>query len=107
MSIALHAEPDLFLLDEDLYVGDQEFKDKIRTEKKLLFNKDKTIVIVSHNLYTLFDYCNRIIVMEKGKIAYDGGLEGITVYKKDFTYDYIPPSVIKKLSAKKKHVSHT
>ncbi len=100
-SVAIYAKPDIFLLDEQLQVGDQDFKDKIKTETNLLFSKDKTIIMASHNLYTFFDYCKRILILSKGEIIYDGGLEAIKVYYKNFTYDYIPPEVIEKLEKKK------
>ena len=100
-SIALFAEPDIFLLDEQIQVGDQKFKDKIRNETKLLFNKKKTVIMASHNLYAFFDYCTRIMVLEKGSVVFDGGLEGITYYYKDFTYDYVPPAIRRLLEEKR------
>lgn len=99
LSVALHADADIVLLDEQLQVGDQNFKDKIRTEKGLLFNKNKTIIMASHNLYQFFDHCTRMLVMDHGTIVYDGGLEAIKRYYKHFRYDYVPPSVIKKMQA--------
>lgn len=100
-SVALHADPDIFIFDEGYNVGDQKFKNKIRNETNLLFNKEKTIIIASHTLYTFFDYCERIIVFDKGAPVYDGGLEAVTFYDKDFNYNYMPPAAKKIFTNKK------
>lgn len=94
-SVALYADPSIMVLDEGLSVGDQKFKDKIKNKTPQIFDKSKTIIIVSHNLYTFFDYCRRIIVIDKNRISYDGGLEGIRYYDRNFVYNYVPPAAIK------------
>jgi len=91
-SIALHANPNIILLDENLGVGDQKFKDKLRNETRLLFNKKSTIIMASHNLYAIVDFCDRIIVLEHGKVVKDGGLDAIKYYDNNFTYEYKPPT---------------
>ncbi len=78
-SVALHANPDIFLLDEGIDAGDDAFKKKIRAESAKLFNK-KTLIVVSHNMYAIVDFCERVIIMDHGSVIYDGGLEAIHRY---------------------------
>lgn len=92
MSIALHSDPDILLLDENIGVGDQNFKNKLRNETDLLFNRNKTIIMASHNLYAIVDFCDKVIILEKGKIVAKGGLETIKLYESNFTYEYQPPT---------------
>lgn len=79
-SIAIQANPDILLLDESINVGDQRFKDKIRKSAKQIF-RDITLIVVSHDMYAIVDYCTRIIVMEQGKQLFDGPLkQGLEYY---------------------------
>lgn len=87
-SIALHTRPDIFLLDEGFDAGDQQFKNKLRAEADSIF-KDKTLVLISHNMYAIADFCNRIVLMDKGEIVYDGGIEGILKYDKAIEKEFL------------------
>lgn len=65
-SIAIHAEADIFLLDEFFGgVGDQEFRDKSEKAFKYLL-KDKTILFVSHELDQIEDLCDEVLEFNKG-----------------------------------------
>lgn len=87
-SIALHTHPDIFLLDEGFDAGDQQFKNKIRAEAESIY-KGKTLVFISHNMYAIADFCSRIILMDKGQIVYDGGIEGILMYDKSIEKEFL------------------
>lgn len=80
-AIGLYANPNTLILDESMDIGDQQFKNKIRRESKRLF-RNKTLIVVSHNMYAIADLCDRIVVMEQNTITYDGGLESIIRYDK-------------------------
>jgi len=67
-SVAVHSDADIFLLDEVLAVGDSAFKDKCSDKIDSLMKKNKTFIIVTHNLENMKKVTNRIIYMEKGKI---------------------------------------
>jgi len=72
LSIGFFAEPDLFLLDESLSVGDERFQRKV-FKKILEFSEmGKTFIIVSHDLRVLREVCQRLIWLEKGVILKDG-----------------------------------
>lgn len=80
LSVAIHAQPDILLVDESIMAGDEEFQAKAR-KKILAFIKQKnTFVLVSHNLYYLRSLTKRIIWMEEGKIRMDGGHEVVDAY---------------------------
>lgn len=68
-SITAILETDIMLIDEVLSVGDQKFKKKsYKKMKSLISNKDRTVVIVSHNISTLKELCDTIMWMHDGEI---------------------------------------
>ena len=71
-SITVHADPDILILDESLYVGDQIFQEKALKKIKDLFNKGKTILVVTHWLDYVKNNCNKIVVMKNGRISRTG-----------------------------------
>lgn len=68
-SVAVHCNADIYLLDEVISVGDEEFKKKCSEKVMSLIESNKTILIVTHNLELLKSITNRIIYMRKGKIV--------------------------------------
>ena len=68
-SITAILETEIMLVDEVLSVGDAKFKKKsFRKMKELISNKDRTVVIVSHNEDTLQSLCDRVMWMHDGEI---------------------------------------
>lgn len=68
-SITAILETDIMLIDEVLSVGDQKFKKKSYNKmKSLISNKDRTVVIVSHNIETLKELCDTVMWMHDGQI---------------------------------------
>jgi lipopolysaccharide transport system ATP-binding protein len=67
-SIAIYADPDVLLIDEVLGVGDEKFKIKSTNAINNIIKSDKTVVIVSHNLTTIKNLCDRVIWLEHGTI---------------------------------------
>lgn len=81
-AIAISVEPDILIIDEALSVGDVFFQQKCYKKIKELAKKS-TVIIVSHDLNALTKFCNRIIVMDKGQIEYDGEpVEGVAYFYK-------------------------
>lgn len=84
-SVAAHLDSDIMLMDEVLAVGDMTFQKKC-IDKMVSVARDegKTIIYVSHNMQTIRQLCNRCVVLDKGKVAYDGDVEeGIKIYLKN------------------------
>ena len=69
-AITANLETDIMLVDEVLSVGDQRFKKKSYAKmKELISNEDRTVVIVSHNISTLMELCDKVMWMHDGKIV--------------------------------------
>ena len=71
-AVAIHTNPDVFLVDEILAVGDEPFQRKCITRIKELVAAGKTLVVVSHDLNLVADICERGVVMERGRKVFDG-----------------------------------
>ena len=74
-SIAIHSEPQILIVDEALSVGDAHFAAKCTRKLKELKEKNLSVIYVSHDLNSLKLLCDRIIVLNKGEIAYEGNTE--------------------------------
>jgi ABC-type multidrug transport system ATPase subunit len=68
-STAIQIQPDILLLDEVLSVGDISFREKSRQKILEFCSSDKTVVIVSHTMSTIYDLCDRAMFLEEGKIG--------------------------------------
>ena len=71
-SVAVHSDPEVFLIDEILAVGDEPFQRKCLGEIRGLSDQGKTLVIVSHDLDMVSDLCERGVLLEKGVKVADG-----------------------------------
>lgn len=67
-SIAIHANPDILLLDEVFEVGDEEFKKKSSNKIKELAANGVTVVLVSHDIDIIKNNCTSIVEFEHGRI---------------------------------------
>lgn len=74
-AVAIHVECDILLVDEVLAVGDEPFQKKCFDKLQQLRQEGKTIIIVSHFLDLLSKLCDRGIVIDEHKIAYDGPID--------------------------------
>lgn len=81
-SVAAHLDSEILIMDEVLAVGDMKFQEKCLGKMGDLSGNDgRTILYVSHNMNTIRQLCNRCIVLEKGKVIFDGDTEeAIAVY---------------------------
>lgn len=71
-SVAIHTEVDILLIDEILSVGDEPFQKKCLARIRELHAAGKTLVVVSHDLNMVSDLCERGILLQSGRIAFDG-----------------------------------
>lgn len=77
-SITAVLESEIMLIDEVLSVGDEHFKKKSYSKmKQLISNKDRTVVIVSHNISTLKALCDKVMWMHDGVIKKIGNPDEI------------------------------
>lgn len=68
-AVAVHANPDIFLVDEVLSVGDEDFQRKCRERIGQLREEGKTIVFVSHDLSIVNTLCERVILLSGGTMV--------------------------------------
>ncbi len=81
-SIATAIAPDILLLDEVLGTGDEEFRARSQQRIRELVARARAIVLVTHDLNSVAEYCSRSVLMEKGSILYEGPtLETVEFYK--------------------------
>lgn len=71
-SIAINVDAEILLIDEILAVGDQHYQDKCFDKLMELKNSGKTIVIVSHSLESIKNFCDRAVWINNGEVAMDG-----------------------------------
>ena len=81
-SVAAHLDSEIMIMDEVLAVGDMAFQkkclDKMNSVSK---TEGRTILYVSHNMTTIRQLCDRVIVLNHGKVSFDGDVEtGIETY---------------------------
>ncbi len=75
-SVAIRAKADVLILDEVLAVGDASFQKKCNDYFHTLKDDKKTVILVTHNMNAVREYCNKAVVIEKGKVLFSGDAEG-------------------------------
>lgn len=79
-SIVTAITPDILILDEVFAAGDKKFREKSKSRIKELY-ENVTTIIVSHNMKLVEEIADRVIVIKKGQIVFDGEpLEGTKFY---------------------------
>ncbi|MFE3867004.1 polysaccharide ABC transporter ATP-binding protein [Flavobacterium sp. LS2P90] len=98
-AVAAFLEPEILVIDEVLAVGDAEFQKKaIGKMQDISRTGGRTVLFVSHNMAAVKSLCTRGVVMENGKVKFDGKIENAVSYylsgdsesqnKKVFSSDY-------------------
>ncbi|MGW1455067.1 ABC transporter ATP-binding protein [Salegentibacter agarivorans] len=72
-AVAAHLEPEILVVDEVLAVGDAEFQKKaIGKMQDLSTGEGRTVLFVSHNMSSIKGLCTKSIVLESGKLVFEG-----------------------------------
>lgn len=81
-SVAAHLDSEIMIMDEVLAVGDMAFQTKCLGKMRDVAKKEgRTVLYVSHNMNTIRQLCDRCIVLDKGKVIFDGDVErAISIY---------------------------
>ncbi|WP_104108025.1 ABC transporter ATP-binding protein [Nocardioides sp. 616] len=83
-AVAIHVDSDIFIADEALAVGDRPFKRKCKIKMDEIRDSGTTIFYVSHAPGAVRQLCTRVLVLDKGRLTFDGGVnEGIHFLKYD------------------------
>lgn len=76
-SIAINVNPEMLLIDELFSVGDESFKEKSRKKMEEMISDNRTVIIVSHNLSMIRQYCNKVLWLDKGMVKAVGNPDEI------------------------------
>ncbi|WP_278627396.1 ABC transporter ATP-binding protein [Thomasclavelia cocleata] len=81
-AVAAHLDSEILIMDEVLAVGDMKFQEKCLGKMDDTAHQDgRTVLYVSHNMNTIRQLCTRCIVLNHGKIIFDGDTEmAISIY---------------------------
>jgi ABC-type polysaccharide/polyol phosphate transport system ATPase subunit len=82
-AIATAVTPDILLLDEVLGTGDQTFRARSQARIRELVDKAKAIVLVTHDLNFVTEFCNRAILLEQGTLVAEGNPAEIVALYRD------------------------
>ncbi len=74
-AVASHLDAEIMIMDEVLAVGDMKFQKKCLGKMDDEAKGGKTVLYVSHNMATIRNLCTRCIVLDKGKVIFDGDVE--------------------------------
>ena len=77
-SVAINVDADILLIDEILAVGDQHFQEKCYAKMSELQKEGKTIVLVTHSMGTVNEFCDRAIWLYDGRVRVDGPSKEVT-----------------------------
>ncbi len=81
-SVAAHLDSEIMIMDEVLAVGDMAFQKKCLDKMNDVSRaQGRTILYVSHNMNTIRQLCDRVVVLDHGKVVFDGDVDtGIDIY---------------------------
>ena len=84
-SVAAHLDSEIMIMDEVLAVGDVKFQQKCLDKmSEAAHQNGRTVLYVSHNMSTIRRLCDRCIVLDHGKVVFDGDVdEAINIYSQD------------------------
>ncbi len=74
-AVAVHVDSDIFLADEVLAVGDRPFKRKCMDKMQEIRQSGRTLFYVSHAAASVRKMCDRVIVLENGRVGFDGAVD--------------------------------
>ncbi len=79
-AVAAHLEPEILLVDEVLAVGDHEFQKKCLGKMGEVGREGRTVLLVSHNMPSIINLCQRAILLDAGKVVVDGPAAEVVQY---------------------------
>ncbi|MHB8341588.1 MAG: ABC transporter ATP-binding protein [Mycobacteriales bacterium] len=90
-AVAVHVDPEILLVDEVLAVGDEPFQRKCLERIKQFQREGRTIVFVTHGLDQTRQLCDRVILLEHGRVLVDGPpVEALRTFRDQYAADSLP-----------------
>ena len=74
-SVVSFMDPDILLIDEVLAVGDKNFQQKCLAKMHNFAKSDKTLIFISHNLEAVKKICDKVLVLDNGKVVFEGSTD--------------------------------
>jgi ABC-type polysaccharide/polyol phosphate transport system ATPase subunit len=71
-AIATSINPDILILDEVVGAGDAEFFQRVHERMKQMVKRGRSLILASHSIAALHEFCDRVILIERGRIVMDG-----------------------------------
>ncbi len=71
-SVAAHLDPEVLLVDEVLSVGDAEFRRRSMGKMREVTGQGRTVLLVSHSIPAILNLCNRVMLLEGGRVSMIG-----------------------------------
>jgi len=82
-AIATYLDPDIFLIDEVISAGDEVFRAKAKQRIQDIMMSSGIVVLASHGIGVLRQFCNKALLMDQGSVLFYGDLEeGIVEFRK-------------------------
>ena len=80
-AVSVNIKPDILIVDEALSVGDKNFRNKCTQKvKEIMADENVTLLFVTHSLPMAKEFCDRGIVLNKGKKLFDGSIDDAIVF---------------------------
>lgn len=76
-SVSIHANREILLMDEVLAVGDSAFQEKCLDIFRSYKDRGRTVILVTHGIGTVREYCDRALLLDKGKILDIGDVDEV------------------------------
>ncbi len=96
-AIAAHLDADVLLIDEVLAVGDEGFQRRCLRRISEQIAQGTTLVLVSHDAASIERVCERVVVLEGGRVAFDGPTaEGLLFYHRQMGTDASAPETVRR-----------
>ena len=101
-AVAAFLEPEILIIDEVLAVGDAEFQKKaIGKMQDISRGEGRTVLFVSHNMAAVRSLCTRGVLLDNGKVVFEGGIdESVDYYAEIFSKTFYDAPVYKDYSNK-------
>ncbi len=101
-AISVHMNAEVLLIDEALAVGDVGFQFKCFERLEYLLAQDATVLLVTHDLQLIKNYCRRALYLKEGTLVYDGDCETATeMYLMDMRTAQQPSASARSINIKK------
>jgi len=79
-SVAAHVDPEVLVVDEVLSVGDYVFQQRCMERIRSVIETGTTVLFVSHNLKAVTEICHKAIMLEHGRMVFEGKTDDVVRY---------------------------